>query len=192
MLTFDEPSHTYRWHGVVVPSVTQCLAILHDLSHIPPAILANAQQEGVATHKMVELAVADDLDEDSLPDWLRPKLAGWRRFVDETGFCCIASEHRMYHRDHGYAGTVDLVGPFREGGLNVVDLKRSFAAGVVIGAQLSAYQMMWEQDGERIDKRFALILGDETYRLEEFRNPMDKSAFLAALTLNKWMANGHK
>jgi post-segregation antitoxin (ccd killing protein) len=138
MLTFDEGPHLYRWNGEPVPSVTQIIKPLSSFDHVDPDVLERARQEGVAVHKMVELACRDELDEPGLPEWLRPYLAAWRAFVAETGFVLDASEERVYHLDYRYAGTLDLRGRTRVHPRGLFDLKRSFAAGRAIGVQLAA------------------------------------------------------
>jgi len=197
MLTFDEPSHTYRWGGDLVPNVTRALALVTDLSRVDPDRLEIARQEGVAMHAMVDLLHKGTLDEDNLPDWLRPRLAGYRKFAADTGFRCFASEHRMYHPTYRYAGTCDMVGELHlpQGHrklidvVAMIDLKRSFAGGRVIGFQLAAYAELWNLWVERplrIKKRFALKLHDDgTYAIEPFDDPQDFSHFLTILNFQR-------
>ena len=192
MLEFDEPSHTYRIDGRVVPSVTQVLKPLTDFSHIDPATLENARQEGVAIHKMVELDVTGDLDEDQLPDWLRGRLKAWRSFRDMTGLHPIAAELRM--AGPGVAGTLDLVVRVRKA-VWLVDLKRSLYAGRAIGLQTAAYARLWNalRPELRVTNRFALVLADNgTYRLTEFKDPHDDAVFMAALVMHNWISQGRK
>jgi len=80
MLTFDEPSHVYRWRGEVVPSVTQILSPLVNYAMVPPEALERARLLGQAVHRMTELHDLDDLDEDSLTPEMLPYLAGWKKF----------------------------------------------------------------------------------------------------------------
>lgn len=184
-LTFDEPTHTYRWHGVAVPSVTQIIKpIAPSYSFVNPEQLESARQQGVAIHKMVELDCADDLDEDTLPDWLRPYRAAWRKFVDDTGFVVEQSEHRGYNPALRYAGTLDLRGRNRKGAPWLIDLKRSFLAGRAIGVQLAAYAAF---DRTCSPHRFGLQLrADASYRLREFNDPSDWATFVACLTLHRY------
>jgi L-ascorbate metabolism protein UlaG (beta-lactamase superfamily) len=183
-LTFREDIHEYRYGGVVVPSVTQILKPLVDYSHVPADALEKARQEGVAIHKTVELECKGDLDEDALPDWLRPYLSAWRKFVLEAGFVLEASEERVYHPGHHYAGTLDLRGATRNHKQAVIDIKRSFAAGPAIGVQTAAYAnaIGWQKAA-----RFGLQLrADGTYRLREFNDPTDRTVFLALLTVHRY------
>lgn len=192
MLTFDEPSHAYAWNGVRVPSVTQVLAPLMNYSFVNPEALEVARQEGMAIHKTVELYCRNDLDEDDLPDWLGPRLDAFKKFVADTQFQMTGSEELVYHETYKYAGTFDLSGTLalrRKRVEALIDIKRSFAAGPVIGLQVAAYAVA-QAHGLSLDKamhRYALQLrADGTYRLEAFEDPTDFTVFLACLSMHKW------
>lgn len=158
-LTFDEATHIYYWDGQRVPNVTSIIGDLIDYSMVPAYTLEIARQKGVAVHKMIELEARGDLDEDSLPTWMRPVLAEWRRFIIETGFVVIASEQRVYHPKLGYAGTYDLKGKF-----TILKLQHG-----------------------RPPARFALKLREnEPYRLEPYDDPNDFNVFTACLIRHKW------
>lgn len=184
MLTFDEAAHAYFWNGQRVPNVTSILAPLVDYSRIPPGTLEVARQKGVAVHKMVELDCKGDLDEDGLPEWMRPVLTQWRLFVRESGFELFKSEYRVFHPRFKYAGTLDLYGAIR-GKHCFIDVKRSFAAGPVIGLQLSAYEEAYEaQEGCPDALRYALRLNENgPYRLEQHADRSDFTTFLSLLTI---------
>ena len=191
-LTFDEPSHVYRWNGEPVPNVTRILSGLTDYSRIPPERLEIARQEGKAVHKMVELECDDLLNVADLPEWLKPRFRAWNKFRSESGFVAFLSERPMYHPLYGYAGTPDLAGeaPRLKGvrGPVLLDIKRSLYGGPVIGLQTAAYAELLAADKAypRIRHRFALVLGDDTYKLEPFTDESDKGAFLAFLTTHRW------
>ncbi|MBY0436901.1 MAG: hypothetical protein K2W80_01830 [Burkholderiales bacterium] len=184
-LTFDEPTHVYRWNGVVVPSVTQIIRpIAPSYNFVTPEQLEHARQEGVAIHRMVELEANHDLDEDALPEWLRPYFTAWRKFVDETGFAIEQSEKRDYNPALRYAGTLDLRGRNRKGTPWLIDLKRSFLAGRAIGVQLAAYAAF---DKTCSPHRFGLrLMNNGEYRLREFSDSSDWSTFVACLTLHRF------
>ena len=190
MLRFESEGHRYYWNGAKVPSVTTILAPLTDYSRMPRSVMDRARQEGEHIHKMVELHIAENLDEAALPGWLRPRLAAFKTFQAQTGFRCEASERSVYHVAHQYAGRLDLVGAL--GKLAVIDIKRSLFAGPAIGLQLAAYQEA-ENDGRKragqpkAKLRYALQLrADATYRLEPYTEPTDFAVFLAFLTAYKW------
>lgn len=189
MLSFDEPSHTYRWNERVVPSVTQALAPWCDFSHIPPAVLERARQQGVAIHKMVEL-LCNGLPF-AMPDWMHGHREAFNRFLDDTGFECWAAERRLYH-PIGYAGTADLFGLMPKLGRKVsgpvnIDVKRSFYGGPIIGLQTAGYSRAWNAEAPKDMQvpeanRYALRLdADGKYRLQRYPDPDDWIDFLAAL-----------
>jgi hypothetical protein len=185
MLEFDEAKHEYRADGVIVPSVTQVISPLTKL-WVNGAVLEKARQEGKAIHSTVELDCAGTLDEENLPEWLRPYLKAWRDFRDFTGFELVASEKRMYSPLLRIAGTLDLDGVmtnFRHPGPCVLDIKRSLAGAPAIGVQLAGYASMLE--GAR--RRYGLQLkSDGTYRLQEYTDPQDRAVFLSCITLYRW------
>jgi hypothetical protein len=188
MLTFDEPSHTYFWQGKPVPNVTRVLQPLVDLSRIPAAALEIARQKGEHVHKMVELHATGDLEEHSLPEWMRPVYEEWLRFVSETGFEVIYSERRLYHPLYGYATTPDLKARIRaQEGPGIIEIKRSFLAGDVIGFQTAAQAEADKANstGEKIRWRATLKLHeDHRYRLEPLENKNDFSHFLTCLAFH--------
>lgn len=186
MLTFDEPSHVYRWNGEVVPSVTQILSPLINYSMVPPEALERARLLGQAVHRMTELHDLDDLDEDSLAPEMLPYLAGWKKFCTDVGFVPDTIEKRMYHPLHGYCGTSDRTGAVR-GRRAVLDIKKMMTLGPVIGPQLAAYQATHNLEGAAIVDRYALGLRPNgTYRLVPYTDPTDFAAFISLLTLRKW------
>lgn len=193
-LIFRAEDHTYWMDGRRVPNVTRILKPLVDYSRIPPEVLERARQEGNYIHEMVELYMKQDLDEATLPEWLQPRLAALKRFIEETGFIMHGSEHKVYHQTHGYAGALDLSGPLPRlhGDLAVLDVKRSLYAGPVIGLQLAAYL---EADNDRrrrekqskIKRRYALQLKPNgRYALPEYKDEGDFTVFAGLLNSFKW------
>ncbi len=204
MLIFDEAGHEYKWCGKRVPSVTQVIGPLSDYSRIPEAVLKKAQAEGCAMHSMVEYDCAGDLDEATLPQWLKPRLAGWRKFRDDSGFTPDASEKRLYHPMYEYAGTADMFGTASKlpklRGRGVLDLKRSFAAGPAIALQLAGYQAAENasliKEGDRtmmVQWRAALrLLDDGTYKFQTFEDGDAFTVFIACLTISRWKERNNK
>lgn len=199
MLTFDEPSHTYYWNGKIVPNVTRVLGPLTDYSMVKPDVLEVARQKGVAVHRMVELWAKDDLNADTLPEWMRPVLVQWLKFVDDTSLKVIASEKKVWHPIFKYAGTFDLRVTRRGApGHGLIDIKRSFLAGASIGLQTAAYAEAENAAGytreTRIQWRGALKLREDgAYRYQPFGATDDFSMFTVALKhyttgqiLNEW------
>lgn len=190
-LTFDEVAHQYFADGEPVPNVTRILSGLTDYSHIPADTLARAQEEGKAVHRMVELDCNGQLE--SVPEWMDGHRAAWLRFKGEVGFEPILSEHRVFHAGQRYAGTLDLLGEIRHlknaKGICLIDVKRSFYAGPVIGLQTAAYAEALRSDKSmpRVDHRFALRLDKNgQYRLQPYPDGSDAAVFIAQLTTYRW------
>ena len=110
MLTFDPGPHKYFWNGVPVPSVTEILSPLTDLSFVDADVLRRAQAFGTAVHYACELHDTGRLDEEALDPELAPYLAGWRKFCSEHACTWDLIEQRVYHPTLRYAGTLHDVG----------------------------------------------------------------------------------
>lgn len=182
MLKFDEHSHTYTKDGIVVPSVTQVLGILDDWSMIKSDVLRLAADRGTAVHRMVELYNNKLLDIGSLDEELLSYLNSYLSFMNDTRFVVEESEERLYSAAYGYAGTRDLkgrLGVYR----SVIDIKTSVTLMDSVGPQLAAYQNA-KQDN--IQKRYALQLHQDKYKLTEFTGNDDFKVFLACLKIHNW------
>lgn len=182
-LAFDEATHTYRWRGTVVPSVTQVLRPLIDLSGIPPAVLEAKRDLGSRVHAACQYDAEGDLNEASVEDDVAPYLEAWRRFLADTGAVVLASEQRVFSPLYRYAGTLDLELDIK-GGLWIVDIKTSIATPLSTGPQTAAYAAARNEPSRR---RAALRLRpDGTYRFDQLQAPDDWSVFLACLTLHRY------
>lgn len=196
MLAFDEAKHEYRYQGQVVPHVTGILAPLVDFSMVDPEALERAREIGVRTHKLIELECKAEggLDINALGDYWKPYLVAFRTFVAETGFKLHHSERKVHHGIYGYAGTLDLEGELF-GDDAIIDAKRSFAGGAVIGLQIAAYrearnyERPKEGNRKKVKRRFAMRLRPETtppYQLKEFTDEDDFGVFLGLLKVQRW------
>jgi hypothetical protein len=179
LLCFEEATHTYRYDGRKVPSVTQVLGILSDFSAVDPQKLERARSFGVNLHRAIDLDNRGELDEEQLDAQLRPYLQQWHAFLNVTGFVVTASEQRVYHPIFGYAGCADVVGVWQNTSW-VLDVKSGWIPRSV-GAQLAAYQQALNP---RPRKRLCLQLKPDGYRLQECLNLGDFSLFQSCL--NVW------
>ena len=183
-LAFDEATHTYRWRGVVVPSVTQVLRPLIDLSGIPPAVLEAKRDLGTRVHAACQFDAEGDLDEATVEDDVAPYLEAWRRFLADTRAVVMASERRVFHPLYCYAGTLDLELMIASTPW-LVDIKTSIATPLSTGPQTAAY--LNARKGIATMRRAALRLRpDATYRLDQLQDADDWSVFLACLTLHRY------
>lgn len=67
-----------------------------------------------------------------------PILAAFRTWQDEAQFVTVAAEKLVFSREHGYAGTVDLIGTLN-GRLAVLDIKTGRGVYPEYKLQLAAY-----------------------------------------------------
>jgi hypothetical protein len=194
VLTFNEAIHEYRWNGAVLPHVTGVLAGLVDYSRIDAEDLARAQEEGRRQHKLIELECQGGLALAALDPYWQPHLAAFRTCVAETGFRIIASERKVRHPVYGYAGTLDMEAELFDAEA-ILDLKRSFYGGPVIGLQLAAYlearnaERAREGFKKKLKKRYALRLvpgSKPPYRLKEYTDDEDFGVFLGLLKTQRW------
>lgn len=139
-LTFDEKTHTYRYNGTPVISVTQALdegGYGSWRRFCEPAALAYASELGKATHKAVELFERGELDEDSLDPVVLSRVEAYKRFALETGFEVGLVETMVYDPTYRYAGRLDLCGKLH-GLVSILDIK----SGIVhpsVALQLAGY-----------------------------------------------------
>lgn len=182
MLEFDEPSHTYKWNGKLVPNVTSIISDLTSYDMVKRDDLEMARQKGTAVHKMIEYwAKGIDIN---IPTWMVPVHAEWIKFVSETGLRVLGTEKRCYNRQYSYATTLDLCVTMRsKEGLGILEIKRSFMAGKAIGLQTAAQAAAWESEGgDKIRWRGALKIKEGlSYRMEDHEDRTDFTNFLACL-----------
>lgn len=196
MLTFDEATHTYRWNGQRVPSVTSLLRPIHDWSKVPPEILRAAQARGTYVHRMTELYDLGELDEERNAQVAGGLYVGylraWKAFL--TDFSPTWGEiEKMDYSRLGYAGTWDRWGQLngRYTGRWLVDIKTGAEASRAWGVQMAAYrQIRMEADpSSATDGRATVQLAsDGTYEFVPWTDPDDWACFRGLLDVYKWSA----
>lgn len=184
MLTFDPIKHEYRWNGAVVPSVTQILTPLTDLSFVDPDVLRRAQDFGTAVHYACELHDTGRLDEDALDPELAPYLNGWRRFYAEHACVWDLVESRVYHPTLRYAGTLDRRGNV-DGHPSIVDIKSGTSLYPSVGPQLAAYTHA-SSPTPAAYRRYAVRLFPDGYELKQYTSALDWPAFASLITLRNF------
>ena len=182
MLTFDEPTHTYRWNGVIVPSVTTIIKPLTSFDGIPPDVLERKRQIGVAVHYACELIDQNRLDASSVAPEIAGYLVAYREFLAAKKPEWALIESRVYH-PIGFAGTLDCAGEM-DGGPALLDRKTG-PESPAIGVQLAAYLKAANLPPNT--RRYALHLREDgTYRLVEHTDRNDWPTFLSCLNLHNW------
>lgn len=190
-LKFDPESHTYWLDGARIPSVTQVLKVLtgDQFADVPKDVLANAAALGTAVHRAIELDINKELDEESLHGTVRPYLDMWREWCAMTGFEPELSEQQVYSRRLRFAGTVDVIGKFRNRDKAIIDIKRCALMPPSVGPQTAGYAVAFSECfGCEKPHRYALQFPKNAKhpRLEQFQGFNDERTFLAALTVHQW------
>lgn len=187
ILTFDEPTHTYRHAGRVVPSVTQVLEGLHSFAMVPREALESAQERGTYVHLLCQYHDEGDLDPASVGEF-GGYLDAWIEFSAIYKAKWEGIEARGFSTRYGYAGTMD-----RRGYLGavpyIVDIKTSLSPHRVWGMQTAAYrQLSAEEDPKWLTARRATVQlrNDGTFKFLPWDEPEDWPAFLALITLTNW------
>lgn len=139
VLTFDEPTHTYRVDGRVVPSVTQILSrVFPDVySGIPEEVLNEKSAIGTAVHRAIELEILGRLDYDTLHESVRPYFDSWLLWWSQLDVKDPTPERKFYSTA-GYAGTVDFQGKFG-GSKWVIDWKTTSSEMPTHRVQVAGY-----------------------------------------------------
>ena len=187
-LRFDEAAHAYYLGEQRLPSVTQVLAQLEDWSKVDPVALELARVRGTHIHRMVELDVHGNLDEESLAPEYHGYLRQWRRFLAEMRFKPILAECRVYDEYIGYAGTFDLAGTLGTRFM-LVDVKSGLVPRTVplqTAAYLNAAICLRKLPAST--ERAALRLHEDSYRFFPIESPYgaDLGDFTAAVRLHAW------
>lgn len=190
MLTFDEAAHVYHWNGVRVPSVTQVLGMMTDLSAIPEGNLNFARDRGHAVHYACELFDQDNLDWDSLDERLVPYVEAWADFRAKTGFVPTGIEERVFHPALRYAGTLDRRGII-DGEPSILDIKAVAAMYPTTGMQTAAYAAAWnaanQSTPDKMTGRYGIqLLKTGKWKLNHYKDATDWPTFVSALTLIGW------
>lgn len=181
-LQFDEESHTYRYSGQVVPSVTQILKpVSPDFTFVPSEKLERARLLGNAVDAAICLFEKKQLDESSLAPVIRSYLDAWIEFKSMSGWETIDTQERVYSEKYGYAGTLDLRGIINNQ-IAVLDIKRTLVIPAHAGPQTAAYAA-----ATVADVRYALHLKPlnvaRRWVLERLDSTNDWIVFMSCLTI---------
>jgi len=185
---FDPVAHRYTLGDEVLPSVTEILAPLNDLSRVPADVLDTARARGKAVHAAVEQLELGRIDWATLSDEVAGYLTGWVAFKNDTGWVSDAVEQPLYCTAPRYAGTPDLIGQL--GGVRtVLDLKATWMLHPAVGPQTAAYLNGHNKRHPRSKavRRYALQLRpDGSYNGQPLNDPEDFAVFLNCYQLYHW------
>ena len=184
--------------GSGLPSVTRVIdaaGLGADFSSVPADTLDVARVRGSMVHSACEYAALGDLDDASVPGFIRGYVDAFRAFVADVGWHPITIETRLTHPVWRYTGQPDAAGWIGTDRVQV-DLKTPsvLAHGPVL-LQLAAYAELHaaHYPTEPLQGVATLQLRrDGTYRLRR-RDPLEIArawrTFLAALRLLRQEAN---
>lgn len=190
-IEFDEPTHTYRLDGAVVPSVTQLLEPVRRELGGSESVLEYKRQIGKALDTTIELSERDDLIYSSIDDAVLPFFEAWLQFKKDTGFRVLLNQPIVYSRKLRFAGKPDIFGtrdPVRSTPDELLDTKCVWTIDPATAIQLAGYDIGAQESlGIHVKKRSGLqLLRDGKYKLYPYNNPLDHSVFKCCLTLHAW------
>ena len=154
---------------VITPA--QLAAALERARGEPERIRDEAAQRGSARHQDVARSLADDRD------------SAEREVLRALGLTPLVTEYTVVSRDHGYAGTCDLVAESDAGELAVLDWK---TGGVwpEHALQVGAYALAIEElSGLPVTRGYVVSLKSWEPAVYEVDVPVAKEGFLSALGL---------
>lgn len=191
-LTFDPATHTYRWQGTPVDSVTQLLKLggwTKSYEGVPQRIMDAAADRGTSVHDLCcRLNRGEDI-EALLTRKVVNHIAAFSRFKAASEYVSIASEVRLAHPVYRYAGTGDDIGWFQSE-RSMLDYKSDYAMHPSVWIQLLLYREAWNywHPTEKVEATYALVLRkNATYDLR--RNPHDADGWpfaVSALWRARW------
>jgi hypothetical protein len=188
-IEFEEATHTYQIDGKVVPSVTQCLALLDPFQKVDRHILEAARDFGQKGHRAMALLIRDKLDWNTLDPALKPYVLSGAKFLgDFAGHTVIASEAIVGDKVLGVAGCIDLVME-NDRLTEIVEFKFTAQLPDAVGPQTAAYAKLWFR-GLRTPRaltvrRRCVVLGPDGYKTYLLTDPADWADFLSCLNVTK-------
>jgi hypothetical protein len=187
-LVFDPIEHSYTLARRRLPYITQILSlygIMYVDPNIPAHVLEFARDRGSAVHLGIRFANEGRLDATSVAPQIEPYLWAWEGFcaAHAGNFVPQVVEQPMFHPELGFAGTPDAIGLWHGVGA-VVEVKTCATMPPGAAVQTAAQRLLANANGHRVIHRLGVQLKpDGTFRLHEYRDPLDAEEFRAALLL---------
>lgn len=174
-LTFDETSHSYRWDGKIVPSVTQLLP--KQDYFVSDERLAECAAEGTANHKEIEEFLKTGISTSPITDAMAIFLEDHKESLGSLVSC----ETPMYSLK-GFAGTPDII--FENA---IVDLKRTCGNKKIHALQTAGYNFLAVENGliKPTKLHYVLVLSDGKPEPVNVYDSMAENIFLSLLSKYK-------
>lgn len=193
-MEFDPETHTYFVDGVETVSVTQVLKLAGFVDDT--WFTEFGRWRGSAVHKATHYFDEGDIDRRTLDPVVKPFVADWKSFREQTGFTPTLIEQPAYDSMYGFCGTPDRRGYFMGGKAEdsnvLIDIK-TYPSGQIpwwVRLQLAGYGRLL--DPRRVFHRYAVILTGDGPKVEEFSTENylnDVNDFLAAVRVARLQLN---
>jgi hypothetical protein len=155
--SFEEfkKSSGYEIDGIWYPRVTSILSIKAKAAlyiyyasmpsfRMAEAIKNRSAEEGTLVHNIVEAILKNEPID--IPEYIKPSIDVFKEFLQGHKVVPIKIEERIVSREHGYAGTIDILAEV-DGVMGVLDIKTSQGIYRDYGMQTAAYiQALREAD----------------------------------------------
>jgi len=197
LLEFEELTHTYKYNGKIVPSVTQVMSRVgvRDNDEAPFNPVSGgffvkgdtASNFGKALHTIAEAMMLGKTV--TYDPQMKPWVKGVDKFMADYNKDITVEETETMHysKIYGYCGTWDLGGLFKKLPL-MLDWKSSVSMPKTAKIQTAAYEKLrMEKLGIRkIGHRFAVRIFENGYEVEKrFNQKTDFNKFLSLLNVLK-------
>lgn len=181
-----ESTHTYRFHGKQVPSVTQLLKDYGILTGIEYAKEEDLWR-GQAVHETIRFWHKGTLNLKTLDPILEPYLNDYIKVCDGTGFKPLMWELMRYSGTYNFAGKFDIGGLFKnDNGLeSVVEIKTG-APAPSHGVQLALYDIILPVLAEHRNRIGIYLKGDGKPKLILYKDVSDYPAAYSLLNIENW------
>jgi hypothetical protein len=188
LMEFDAENHIYYVDGDPKISVTQ---VLKEAGLIDTAWFTEfGRWRGSAVHKATHYFDEGDMDRRTLDPVVKPFVADWKLFREQTGFTPTMIEKQFYDEAYGFCGTPDRRGYFiggkPEDSNELIDIK-TYPGGKApwwTRYQLAGYGRLL--DRRRIFRRYAVVLTGHGANIEEYPSTdyvEDVNNFLACIAV---------
>ncbi len=173
--TFDPVKHQYFVDGVKVPSVNEIIDATLEGEQAAKkgyGFYPEAATRGTYVHELIQLWIADNLDESSLDPELEPYFAAFKRCWTEQVMIAHHVEKRGYAPSFGFCGTRDLIGcaGYEPNGKRILCDWKTGQIRKRVEYQLGGYAMLGIDEGlPPLDELWAVQLKkDGSYRVKSY------------------------
>ena len=170
-LTFEQETHTYRFDGKVIPSVTQVMkqASEDHYAGISPQRLAVAADRGTRVHKAIELY---ELGIEVIDPEVKPYVTNYR--VAKALNHIEPHEQELMLSNGIFAGTVDMLADVK-GQQVLIDLKATAKFNKELAEiQLAGYVELLEYNGIGVNGTYILHLTKDSHKLHKVTPNFEK------------------